>query len=104
MNANAQSAREKKAEQTDLDNIKRLYTRLKGYDIDTKTELVWEYTYEDSTETQLKKLAETFEKGGLKFVEIVPSKKPKKTYTLKVNEVKKYAKPELLNERVNSRS
>jgi hypothetical protein len=96
----AQTAREKKAEQTDLDNIKRFYTRLKSNKIDTKTELVWEYTYEDSTEIQLKKLSETFEKGNLKIVEIIPSKKSNKIYLLKVSEVKKYSDPVSLNERV----
>ena len=97
----AEIARQKKAAETDLNNIKRLYDRLKGYKIDTKTELLWEYTYEDSTETQLKNLAQTLEKEGLKAGEITPSKSAKKTFTLALTEVKKYAKPEELNERVN---
>lgn len=96
----AQTDREKKAAKTDLDNIKRFYTRLKSYKIDTKTELVWEYTYEDSTEIQLQKLAEAFEKGGLKNEGITASSKSNKIYQLKVSEIKKYSNPEALNERV----
>ena len=99
MNVYAQSAREKKAAQTDLDNIKRLYSRLKEYKIDTKTELLWVYTYEDTTQTRLEQLSQAFEKGDMKTVEISPSKKPK-TFFLKVSEVKKYANPEALNTRV----
>ncbi len=96
----AQTAREKKADKIDLDNIKRLFGRLKDYKIDTKTKLLWTYTYEDSTEIQLKKLSDAFEKGDLKFVEIVPSKETKKTFLLSVSEVKKYSKPEDVHERV----
>lgn len=96
----AQTAAEKKAEKIDLDNIKRFYTRLKDYKIDVKTELVWQYTYEDSIETRLKGLAETFEKGGMVAKEIVPSKKSDKIYMLTVTEVKKYTSPTVLHERV----
>ncbi|MGQ0828007.1 MAG: hypothetical protein ACT4ON_06395 [Bacteroidota bacterium] len=91
-----------KSDKIDLDNIKRFYDRLKNYKIDTKTELVWEYTYEDTTQIQLQKLGETFEKGGLKIVEIAPTKRSPKIYYLKVSELKKYPKPENLNERVKS--
>jgi len=91
-----------KAERIDLDNIKRFYDRLKNYKIDTKTELVWEYTYEDTTQIQLQKLGETFEKGGLKIVEIAPTKRSPKIYYLKVSEIKKYPKPEDLNKRIKS--
>ena len=97
----AQTARDKKAAKTDLDNIKRFYARLKENKIDTKTELVWEYTYEDSTETQLKKLGQAFEMGGMKIEGIELTKKPKKTYQMKVSEVKKYSNPEAFNDRVN---
>ncbi|MBA3704818.1 MAG: hypothetical protein H0W84_02635 [Bacteroidetes bacterium] len=100
MNGYAQSAREKKAAQTDLDNIKRLYDRLKEYKIDTKIELLWVYTYEDTTQTRLEQLSQAFEKGDMKTVEIGPSKKSNKKFFLKVSEVKKYTKPEALNERV----
>jgi hypothetical protein len=88
------------SDKIDLDNIKFLYTRLKSYKIDTKTELVWEYTYQDSTEIQLKKLSEVFEKGELKIGEITKSKKSNKIFLLTVSEVKEYSKPEELNERV----
>jgi hypothetical protein len=100
----AQTAREKKAAKTDLDNIKRFYDRLKSSKIDTKTALVWEYTYQDSTEIQLQKLSEAFEKGGMKTEGITLSPKPNnkiKIYELKMSEVKKYSSPEAFNERVN---
>ncbi|OFY83082.1 MAG: hypothetical protein A3F72_19000 [Bacteroidetes bacterium RIFCSPLOWO2_12_FULL_35_15] len=89
-----------KAEQVDLNNIKRFYTRLKTLNIDTKQELLWEYTYSDTSETTLSKVGRVFEKENLKTVELKKSTQYPNKYILTVSEIKKYKTPELLNERV----
>ncbi len=89
-----------KSEQVDLNNIKRFYTRLKTLDIDTKQELLWEYTYGDTSELTLTKVSKVMEKENLKTVELKKSSQTPNKYTLTVSEVKKYKNPELLNERV----
>lgn len=89
-----------KAEQVDLNNIKRFYARLKTLDIDTKQELLWEYTYSDTSETTLSKVGKVLEKENLKIVELKKSSQSPNKYTLTVSEIKKYKSPELLNERV----
>lgn len=97
----ATSFAQTKAEQVDLNNIKRFYTRLKTLNIDTKQELLWEYTYSDTSETTLSKVGKVLEKENLKIVELKKSTQSPNKYILTVSEVKKYKTPELLNERVN---
>ncbi len=89
-----------KAEQVDLNNIKNFYKRLKVYKINTDEELVWKYTYGDTSETRLKNLGVIFEKENLKTVEIKQRETIEKSYFLVVSEIKKY-NPEELNTRVN---
>ena len=89
-----------KSEQVDLNNIKRFYTRLKTLDIYKKQELLWEYTYGDTSELTLTKVSKVMEKENLKTVELKKSSQTPNKYTLTVSEVKKYKNPELLNERV----
>jgi len=96
----ANSFSQTKAEQVDLNNIKRFYTRLNSMKIDTKEELLWEYTYSDTSETTLTKLGKVLEKENLKIGELKKVAPPSKKYTLTVSEVKKYKTPELFNERV----
>lgn len=90
-----------KAEQVDLNNIKRFYARLKTLNIDTKQELLWEYSYGDTSETTLTKVGKVLEKENLTIVELKKTSPSSNKYTLTVSEVKKYKSPELLNERVS---
>ncbi len=97
----AQKSREERDKQTDINNIKRFFERLKNEKISTKKELLWSYTYFDTTEVTLKKLASDLEKESLVVAEVQKSKKDKTKYQLTVSEIKKYT-VETLYERVHS--
>jgi hypothetical protein len=89
-----------KSDQIDLKNVKNFYSRLKDYKIDTKGELVWEYTYGDTSQMKLNSLAVLMEKEGLQKVDIKKAKYEPKKYLLIVSEIKQYS-PEALNDRMH---
>jgi hypothetical protein len=88
------------SDKIDLKNVKYFYSRLKENKINTKDELVWEYTYGDTSQTKLKALGEVLEKEGLKVAEIKKAKYEPKKYIIMLYEIKQYA-PEALNDRMH---
>lgn len=88
-----------KADKIELNNIKNFFSRLKSIDINTKEELLWTYTYMDTAETNLKRLADIFVRENLKVEGIEKSEKLTNRYLLHVSEVKKYT-PEDLQKRM----
>lgn len=88
------------SDKIDLKNVKYFYSRLKDSGINTKDSLVWEYSYGDTSQAKLKSLGLTFEKEGLKTVEIKKAKYEPKKYLLTVSEIKQYT-PEALNDRMH---
>ena len=53
-----------KAGEVDINNIKRYYERIKDYGINPKEELLWTYTYSDTSEANLNKISEIFKSSS----------------------------------------
>ena len=89
------------ADQIELNYIKKFFTRLKSEKIDAKEELRWTYTYTDTIEANLTKLAAIFVRENLKIEGIERSTKPNnKYYVLHASEVKQHT-PESLQARMH---
>jgi len=90
----------KKQEEESLKYVKNFYDKLERIKLDASKELLWKYTYSDTSLTTLTKLSKVLEKEQLKVMYLDKSKTEKGVYELTVFEKKIYKNAKLLNERV----
>ena len=87
-------------EERDLSYAKRVFDAMKTNKVEPKDELLWKFTYGDTSKTALTKIGKTLEKENLTMGEVVKSTKDPKKYTITLTEVKKYKTPQALSERI----